>query len=169
MNQFRIGSIFNHLILIANRHGKHRIAKFLNQSTYNRIIGHTNTDLFPLLINLWQPSAGWKYKGERARQILFQKLKSGITDLSILADVRQVVTDNRQITFLGINTFQRTDSLHCPDIQGIAAYGVNRIGGINHQTAVTQNIYGFSHLTGIRILGIDFYEHNLYDFNSSFY
>ena len=66
----------------------------------------------------------------------------------------------------GTDTLQRTNLLHRPYVQGIASYGIHRVGRINNQLSVPQHFKGLDHLTGIRAFRLNSNQHDFFPFYS---
>lgn len=87
-----------------------------------------------------QPAVGVQNEGERAGQVTFHQLESGVAHLCIFADVTQVVADDGQVVLAWVDIFQLADTFDGPFFQGVTPDGIHRIGGIDKDSAVVQQV-----------------------------
>ena len=159
LDQLRVGRIFDDLILVVNRHGKNRVTQLTDQCSDDIVIRHTDAHLFLCLIDLRQLAACGKDKGKRPRQVLLHQLKGRVTDLGVLAEVREVIANDRKVTLLGIDPFKATDPLDRTHIERVAANGIDRVGRIDDKAALPQDLDGLVYLFQIRIFRINLDQH----------
>lgn len=94
VDQFGVGGVFDHVVIVVDGHGEDRVSQFFYEGADDVIVGHTDADFFSVLVDLRQFAAGGKDEGERAGQMLFHQFECGIAHFGIFAQVGKVVADD---------------------------------------------------------------------------
>ncbi len=100
--------------------------------------------------------AGFKNKGERARQRLLQHLIGRRGDaVGVVADVGEVVADKAQVGFLRVQPFDPTQLVHRLGIMNITADTIHGVGRIDNDTTLAQHLHRLQDAVLGRIFGVN--------------
>ena len=94
-------------------------------------------------------------------QARLHQAESCVADLGILGHARQVGTDNRQVMFCRVHTLDGADALDRPDIHGIATDGVNGVGRVDYQPAITKHLNDLEDVADVGVFVIQLEQHGL--------
>jgi hypothetical protein len=77
-----------------------------------------------------------------------------------MAQVTQVIADKGKIGLLWCNAFNLANPLDGLVLKYITSEPIDRIGGVNNQPALFQELRDLPYQTVLRILWMDMYQHN---------
>ena len=131
----------------------------IQQSGYfadNGIVWHADAHLLAVAEYFGQSRSTVQNESERSGQVAFHQFESIVVYFGIFADGSQVVADDGQVVLLRVDAFEAANAFDGAFFQSVATDGVFRVGGIDEQTAVVQQVDNVLQVVGIVVLVVKF-------------
>src|SRR5690606_3540483 len=135
--QFRVGRIFDDLIIVMDGSSDDWVTQFLDDITDNIVV--RNTDTYSFLFRAQQfrdLGARIEDKGKWTRQCFFQYPKNGgVKGLGILRNIRQVITDKGKVSLVRFQSADRAHALYGLLVCNVATNTIYRICWIDNHAS----------------------------------
>ena len=129
------------------------VLQFFDEGAGDDIIGNAKPDgILTAFQDAGDLFAGGQDKGIGPREIGFQQtVERGGDAFRVVAQIAEVVTDERELGFGGVDVFNAADAFYRFMLKDVAAQAINRIGGVYDDSAVEQAFDDRFYISWLRI------------------
>lgn len=100
--------------------------------------------------------AGGQNEGEGAGKVALEEFEGIVIDARVGAGLGEVMTDDGELALLRVDALDAANALHGADVEGVATDGIERVGGIDDKSTVTQGAGDAIQILLVGVVGVNF-------------